>query len=120
MFEWLFRFVNICIRKLFFPRRSRNLINLDDTSIRKLTAHTGDDNKAAQAWLELETRAWIRDFWSRSFVAWIALLFSAVALTVSICTFRGAHHFDPGSPNSKDDAAQQKPGNLQQKTPNAN
>jgi hypothetical protein len=37
--------------------------------------------------LELDTRAWIRNFKSKSVVAWLALALSIVSLTISICSF---------------------------------
>ena len=120
MFERLFRMIDFRLRKLFFPSRKTHLAGQSDTNLRYTVIGHIPSTERADAELELETRAWFREFWSRSVVAWLALLVSGIALAVSICAFYSAHHLDPSSPNGKDNAAQQQGGNLQHKTPNAN
>lgn len=84
MFGWICRFIDIGIRMVFFPKRPADLAHLSDALLKRDVINTTDSKKASAAELELETRAWMRDFWSRSIVAWIALLISCSALTLSI------------------------------------
>ena len=38
--------------------------------------------------LELDTRAWLRDFWTRTIVTWFALGISILALWLSYCSLQ--------------------------------
>jgi hypothetical protein len=44
----------------------------------------------ADAELELETRLWLRDLWSQSIVAWLALVISIVSIVIAICSFNAS------------------------------
>jgi hypothetical protein len=78
-------FVDRLLCRVFFPQRPRSFRDKSDTELFTMT-HQFDLNspKGAGASLELEVRAWLREFWSRSIVAWIAIVLSAAALIVSI------------------------------------
>jgi hypothetical protein len=77
---------NLLLRKIVFPSRdTRYASELDSTLKHMLTLIPSRER--ADAELELETRAWLRDFWSRSIVAWLALLISIVSIAIAICSF---------------------------------
>jgi hypothetical protein len=65
------------------PRYAREL----DSVLKNIVDSQIPTRDRADAELELETRAWLRDFWSRSIVAWLALLISIVSIAVAICSF---------------------------------
>jgi hypothetical protein len=47
---------------------------------------TNPDRSSAE--LELETRAWLRDFWTRSLVTWLALGISILAFVLSYSSLK--------------------------------
>ncbi len=102
MFERLFRFIDFRLRKFFFPTRHTHLANQRDVVLKRDSSRIDEDGRMAE--LELETRAWFREFWSRSVVAWLALLISCIALTVSVCTFYRSLRFDHGTAKSQQTA----------------
>ncbi len=60
---------------------------LDSTLTRIVDSHSPSVSpQHADAKLELDTRAWLRDFWTRSIVTWFALGISILALSLSYCS----------------------------------
>ena len=76
------------LRKILFPQRDTAPYENEADSILKeiVDAHTLGRNRT-KAELELETRAWFRDFWTRSIVAWLALFISIISVVIAICAF---------------------------------
>jgi hypothetical protein len=77
------------LRRITFPYRdTRFAYERDNVLHRIVKSHdpsaSGDH---ADAKLELNTRAWLRDFWSRSLVAWIALMISIIFVVFAVCAF---------------------------------
>jgi hypothetical protein len=72
-----------------FPNRSTRFASERDSVLKHIVnAHDPSASPDhADAELELDTRDWLRDFWSRSFVAWLALLISIVSIAIAICSF---------------------------------
>jgi len=69
------------LRKLLFPRRDHSLRQQGDSTLKEMVVLRKANFAAAE--LELETRAWMRDFWTRSLVTWLALGLSIIALVFS-------------------------------------
>jgi hypothetical protein len=80
--------INRCLRKLVFPARDTRYESEPDSVLKHILDSQIPSRDRATAELELDTRAWLRDFWTRSIVAWLALLISAIALAVAICSFQ--------------------------------
>jgi hypothetical protein len=77
------------LREVMFQNRDTGFASTPDSVLNHIVnAH---DPSASQdrpgAELELETRARLREFWSRSIVAWLALLISAISIAIAICSF---------------------------------
>jgi hypothetical protein len=71
-----------------FPQRDTAQYESDpDSVLRNIVDSYIATGNRAKAELELETRAWLRDFWSRSIVAWIALVISIVSVVFAVCAF---------------------------------
>ena len=111
-------FFDTVVRRIFFPRRDHSLSRQSDHILRRDVHNFENADMKTRPELELETRAWIRDFWSRSFASWVALLISCIALTISICTFYSTHHLNPCAPKSQNDASNQPNGKIPQQAPN--
>jgi hypothetical protein len=78
------------LRKIMFPQRNHRLASEPDSGLTSIVnAHDPGASRLtlADAELELETRAWLRDFWTRSIVAWLALFISIVSIVIAICAF---------------------------------
>jgi predicted negative regulator of RcsB-dependent stress response len=56
-------------------------------SIRKVLPYRPNTLKQK---LELDTLAWLRDFWTRTIVTWFALAISILALVLSYCSFEAS------------------------------
>jgi hypothetical protein len=63
------------LRQIMFPNR-KPLLRERDSTLRNMVDSLIPTPDRADAELELDTRDWLREFWSRSFVAWIALVIS--------------------------------------------
>ncbi|MDQ8196358.1 hypothetical protein QEH59_18150 [Coraliomargarita sp. SDUM461004] len=73
------------LRSRFYAHRDTRYCSTPDRNLRILVRDQIPTSKdGADAGLELETRQWIRDFYSRTIVAWIALIISVLALGISI------------------------------------
>ena len=73
---------------MFQHRNARFASTPDSVLNRIVNAHDPSASPDhADAELELETRGWLRDFWSRSIVAWLALFISIASLIIAICSF---------------------------------
>ena len=77
------------LRKIMFPKRNTRFASELDSRLKQIVGmyHPSSallDGKDAE--LELETRDWLREFWSRSLVAWLALVISVVSITIAIAT----------------------------------
>ena len=70
-----------------FPKRSTQFAETSDHTLRNMVHATIPTPDRAKAELELETRQWLRDFWSRSLVAWIAPIISIISVAVAVCAF---------------------------------
>jgi hypothetical protein len=71
-----------------FPQRdTAEYTSEPDSVLRNIVDSFKATPLRAKAELELETRAWLRDFWSRSIVAWFALILSIISLVIAICSF---------------------------------
>jgi hypothetical protein len=77
------------LRKVLFPKRDHQYSGKGDTTLKQMVVeyNVANPNRSA-AELELETRAWLRDFWTRSVVTWLALAISILALSLSYCSFK--------------------------------
>jgi hypothetical protein len=77
------------LRKTLFPKRDTRYMNeLDSTLTRIVDSHSPSaSSQHADAKLELDARAWLRDFWTRTIVTWFALAISILALSLSYCSF---------------------------------
>jgi hypothetical protein len=82
-----FQFIDRLLRRIFFSRRSTRYARSTDIELRHMVINRIADRERADAELELDTRQWLRDFWSRSLVAWISLLVSVAAFTLAICSY---------------------------------
>jgi hypothetical protein len=79
--------VDPLLRRIMFPERNPRFASESDSALNRM-AHedpSASPNRA-DAELELDTRDWLRDFWSRSLVAWLALVISIVSITIAIVT----------------------------------
>jgi len=77
------------LRKTLFPKRVHLYAHTGDTKLKQMIAEysvTNPDRSSAE--LELETRAWLRDFWTRSLVTWLALGISILALVLSYSSLK--------------------------------
>jgi hypothetical protein len=77
------------LRKVIFQHRDARFASTSDKVLNRIVnSHdAGASPDHADAELELETRAWLREFWSRSIVAWLALFISIASLIIAICSF---------------------------------
>jgi len=77
------------LRKIFFPNRATRFASEPDSTLKRIVdshnASASPDRPDAE--LELDTRGWLRDFWSRSIVAWLALVISIVSIAIATCSF---------------------------------
>jgi len=75
------------LRRLFFPQRDhKHTMESDTVCQREVDTLIPSDVRAAYA-LELDTRLWLRNFKSKSIVAWLALFLSVISITIAICSF---------------------------------
>jgi hypothetical protein len=77
------------LRRIMFPYRDTRFAQESDSALHRIV-NTHDPSTSpdhADAELELNTRDWLRDFWSRSFVAWIALMISIISVVIATCSF---------------------------------
>jgi hypothetical protein len=72
---------------MIFPKRTTKYQSELDSVLRHMIDSQIPSRDRAEAELELDTRAWLRDFWSRSLVAWLALIVSLVSIAIAICSF---------------------------------
>jgi len=72
------------LRKIMFPSRSTKYASELDSVLKHIVDSTNPSRDRAEAELELDTRAWLRDFWSRSIVAWLALAISIASIAIAI------------------------------------
>ena len=72
------------LRRKFFPLRDHRHAFESDTICQREAKNLVGGNEKSTYELELETREWLREFKSKTVVAWIALIFSAIALTLSL------------------------------------
>jgi hypothetical protein len=76
------------LRRTLFPKRDHQYSRKGDTTLRQMVVECKVENpNRSAAELELETRSWLRDFWSRSIVAWIALVISIISVVIAVCAF---------------------------------
>jgi hypothetical protein len=80
------------LREIMFPGRDTRFASHEtypDWALNQIanTHNPSASHNHTHAALELETRAWLRDFWSRSFVAWIALVISIISVVFAVCAF---------------------------------
>ena len=77
------------LREIMFPLRETRFASTPDSALNRIV-NSHDPSASphrADAELELETRAWLREFWSRSIVAWIALMISIISVIIAVCAF---------------------------------
>lgn len=78
----------LCIRRTVFRHRRHDYRGYSDEDLEahvsgvKPNGRWTDTTRAMR--LELETRAWLRDFWTKGVVAWIALLTSVASLLIHL------------------------------------
>jgi hypothetical protein len=73
-----------------FPGRDTRFASHEtypDWALNEVTHNQSASYERTHAALELETRAWLRDFWSRSIAAWIALVISIISVVIAVCAF---------------------------------
>jgi hypothetical protein len=77
------------LRRIMFPYRDTRFAYERDSALHRIvnTHNPSASPDHADAELELDTRDWLRDFWSRSFVAWIALVISIISVVFAMCAF---------------------------------
>ena len=75
------------LRRIMFPQRSTKFVKEFDHSLKNMVNSMIAIPDRAVAELELETREWLRDFWSRSIVAWIAIVISIISVVFAVCAF---------------------------------
>jgi hypothetical protein len=81
------QFIDRWLRKFLFPKRVGRYADEPDYALKHKVDSEKSSLERANAELELEYRAWVRDFWTRTIVSWLALLISIIALLVAIWSF---------------------------------
>src|SRR5689334_3969489 len=78
------------LRKTLFPKRDTRFINEEDSTLTHIVDSQSPSvsPQYAHAKLELEARTWLRDFWTRTLVTWIALGISILALVLSYSSLK--------------------------------
>lgn len=78
------------LRKTLFPKRDTRFMNEEDSTLIHIVDSQSPSASPhyAHAKLELETRAWLRDFWTRTLVTWLALGISILALVLSYSSLK--------------------------------
>lgn len=99
-------------RKVFFPNRGRNLSHLPDRVLEEAVKigrlHPRLQIDDIDAALELEARAWFRDFIGKSIVAWIALFISVASFILTASMKVSESSDNHKSKSNQKDSIQQK------------
>jgi hypothetical protein len=87
--KWFSKFrdaVDPWLGKMMFPNRSTKYAFEHDSVLKHIVDRQFPARDRADAELELDTRAWLRDFLSQHTVAWLALVISIVSIVIATCS----------------------------------
>jgi hypothetical protein len=72
------------LRKTLFPKRNPRYMDEPDSTLKHMVDSLIPSREKSDAELELNTRDWLRDFWTRSLVTWLALAISIASIIIAI------------------------------------